>query len=68
MNITAEASMNELVKNEQKKADKHYIKTKRTNIIATSVLWAAAGLTLAILLYILGFIIYKGVRSDNIIE
>ena len=62
------ASIDELVKSEQKKADNHYKKTKRINMVATSVLWAAAGLTLAILLYILGFIVYKGLRSDNIIE
>jgi phosphate transport system permease protein len=68
MSNPTEASIDELVKKEQKKADSHYIKTKRINFIATSVLWAAAVLTLAVLLYILGFILYKGVRSDNIIE
>lgn len=35
---------------------------------ATGLLWAAAGLTLAILLFILGFIIYRGFVSDNLME
>ncbi len=63
-----EASIDELIKTEQKKANVHFKKMNRANNLATVILWTAAGLTLAILIYILGFIIYKGFRSDNVIE
>ncbi len=63
-----EESIDALVKKEQRKADTHFKKTKGFNNLATIILWAAAGLTLAILVYILGFIVYKGFRSDNILE
>lgn len=63
-----DASIEALVKEEQKKAGTHFRKSKRFDNIATLILWTAAGLTLAILVYILGFIIYKGFRSDNVIE
>ncbi|MDC7225755.1 MAG: phosphate ABC transporter permease PstA [Spirochaetales bacterium] len=61
-------SIEALVNSEQRKADTHYRKSKRANTLATITLWSAAALTLAILVYILGFIIYKGFRSDNILE
>ena len=62
------ASADEQVRKERVKAETNFRKSKRTDNIATAVLWLAAGLTLAILVYILGFIVYRGFRSDNIIE
>lgn len=63
-----DSSMEELVRIEQKKTNDHFKITKNADRAATLVLWIAAGITLAILVYILGFIVYKGFRSDNIIE
>ena len=64
----ADISIDAMVKEEQRKADTHFRVTKRFDNLATVILWTAAGLTLAILVYILGFIVYKGFRSDNVIE
>ena len=64
----SESSIDDLIKNEQKKANTHFRITKRFDGLATLILWIAAGITLGILVYILGFIVYKGFRSDNVIE
>lgn len=63
-----ESSIDHLIDTERKKSEKNYKKTKRRNNIATAVLWGSAAITLGILIYILGFIVYRGLRSDNIIE
>ncbi|MDC7127084.1 MAG: phosphate ABC transporter permease PstA [Spirochaetales bacterium] len=62
------ASVDELIKSEQRKANVHFKKSNRANAIATGLLWGCAGLTLLILVYILGFILYRGFVSSNILE
>ena len=66
--IIVNASIEELVKSEQRKADTHFKTTKRFNNLATIILWSAAAITLGILVYILGFILYRGFVSDNVLE
>ncbi len=75
MNVTFQAEpvdskniLNDILKREKKKAETNYIKTNRMNNLATGLLWAAAIVTFGILVYILGFILYRGFRSDNILE
>ena len=68
MSTITDASIESLVREEQDKAGKHFKKSKRFNNLATVILWVSAGVTLAILVYILGFILYKGFRSDNVLE
>ena len=66
--IITESSLDGLLKTERRKSETYFRKSRRRNIAATVLLWASAAATLGILLYILGFIIYRGFRSDNIIE
>ncbi|MBI9106303.1 MAG: phosphate ABC transporter permease PstA [Spirochaetales bacterium] len=63
-----DSSIDRLVEIERQKSNTNYEKAKRRNLAANVLLWGSAALTLGILLYILGFILYRGFRSDNIIE
>ena len=64
----AASSADSPMKTGRVKSNRYFRKTVLGDRIATVILWASAAITLGILLYILGFIIYRGLRTDNIIE
>ncbi|MBI9103164.1 MAG: phosphate ABC transporter permease PstA [Spirochaetales bacterium] len=53
---------------DDKSTNRSIISPKVSDRIASAFLWGFAGLTIGILLFILGFILYHGFVSDNLIE
>ena len=65
---SAEISDEDRVGTERRRSETNFKKARRFDKAASLLLWTSAAVTLGILIYILGFIIYRGFRTDNIVE